>query len=42
MSNNNSTQNLKSATPESLDWAVVQKDMKSKLGNDIYGAGLER
>ena len=42
MSNNNSTQNLKSATPESLDWAVVQKDMKSKLGNDIYESWLRK
>ena len=36
MSNNNTTQNLKNTSSETLDWALVQKDMKSKLGNDIY------
>ena len=42
MSNNNITQNLKNISPESLDWAVIQKDMKSKLGSDIYESWLRK
>ena len=42
MSNNNSTQNLKNTSSEALDWALVQKDMKSKLGSDIYESWLRK
>ena len=42
MSNNNITQNLKSTSSESLDWVLIQKDMKSKLGNDIYESWLKK
>ena len=42
MSNNNSTQNLKNTSSEALDWALVQKDMKSKLGCDIYESWLRK
>ena len=36
MTSKSTTQNLKSLSSEALDWAVVQKDMKNKLGSDIY------
>ena len=39
---NNTTQNLQNISSEALDWAVVQKDMKNKLGSDIYESCLER
>jgi chromosomal replication initiator protein len=42
MSNNNTTQNLKNSSSESLDWNLVQKDMKSKLGSDIYESWLRK
>ena len=42
MSNNNITQNLKDVSSETLDWTLVQKDMKSKLGNDIYESLLRK
>jgi chromosomal replication initiator protein len=42
MSNNNSKQNLKNISSEAFDWAVIQKDMKSKLGNDIYESWLRK
>ena len=42
MSNNNLTQNLKNITSNELDWSVIQKDMKSKLGNDIYESWLRK
>ena len=42
MSSNNITQNLKNISPEGLDWSTVQKDMKSKLGNDIYESWLRK
>ena len=42
MSNNNTTQNLKSTSSEALDWAVIQKDMKNKLGSDIYESWLRK
>ena len=41
MSNNNTTQNLKD-TSEALDWSLIQKDMKSKLGSDIYESWLRK
>ena len=42
MSNNNTTQNLKNSSSGSLDWTVIQKDMKNKLGNDIYESWLRK
>ena len=42
MSNNNFTQNLKNISSSTLDWSVVQKDMKNTLGNDIYESWLRK
>ena len=42
MSSNNITQNLKNTSSEALDWALIQKDMKSKLGSDIYESWLRK
>ena len=42
MSNNNTTQNLKNISSEALDWALIQKDMKNKLGSDIYESWLRK
>ena len=42
MSINNIPQNLKSDFLEGLDWALIQKDMRSKLGLDIYESWLKK
>ena len=42
MSNNNTTQNLKNTSSEALDWTLIQKDMKNKLGSDIYESWLRK
>ena len=42
MSNNTTTQNLKSTSSEALDWSLVQKDMRNKLGSDIYESWLKK
>jgi len=42
MSINNTTQNLKNTSSEALDWTVIQKDMKNKLGSDIYESWLKK
>jgi chromosomal replication initiator protein len=42
MSIKNTTQNLKSTSPEALDWVAIQKDMKNKLGSDIYESWLRK
>jgi len=42
MSNKNLTQNIKDIFTSGLDWSVVQKDMKSKLGRDIYESWLRK
>jgi len=42
MSNNNITSNLKKISSESLDWAMIQRDMKNKLGSDIYESWLKK
>ena len=42
MSSNNTKQNLKNTSSEALDWAVIQKDLKSKLGSDIYESWLRK
>jgi len=40
MSSNNLTKNIKNISSDNLDWSVVQKDMKSKFGRDIYESWL--
>ena len=42
MSSANTTQNLKNTSSETLDWSHVQKDMKKKLGGDIYESWLKK
>jgi chromosomal replication initiator protein len=42
MSITNTKQNLKNTSLEALDWSVIQKDMKSKLGSDIYESWLKK
>ena len=42
MSNNNSSQNIKNILSNDLDWSVIQKEMKSKLGSDIYESWLRK
>jgi len=42
MSSNNTKQNLKNTSSEALDWAAIQKDMKNKLGSDIYESWLRK
>ena len=42
MSNNNITQNLKNIPSESLDWVVIQKEMKNNFGSDIYESWLKK
>ena len=42
MLNNNTSKNLNDTSSEALDWAVVQKAMKGKLGSDIYESWLRK
>ena len=42
MTNNNSLKNIKNNSSENLDWNIVQKDMKNKLGSDIYESWLRK
>ena len=42
MPNMNTIQNLNKTSSETLDWVMVQKDMKSKLGSDIYESWLRK
>ena len=42
MSNNNNTHNLKNISSEGFDWPAIQKEMKSKLGSDIYESWLRK
>jgi chromosomal replication initiator protein len=42
MPNNNITQNLTNVSTEALDWAIVQKDMKNKMGSEIYESWLRK
>ncbi|MDC1159436.1 chromosomal replication initiator protein DnaA [Candidatus Pelagibacter sp.] len=37
-----STNNIKNAAHDELDWSNIQKDMKKKLGNDIYESWLKK
>tara|TARA_Y100000992_G_scaffold299686_1_gene266862 strand:+ start:434 stop:1846 length:1413 start_codon:yes stop_codon:yes gene_type:complete len=40
MSNNNSTHSIKNNSSSILDWKLIQKNMREKLGNDIYESWL--
>jgi len=42
MTSNNTTQSTKDVSSEALDWALIQKDMKNKLGSDIYESWLRK
>merc|ERR1712127_331618 len=42
MTSNNETQSTKDISSEALDWVVIQKDMKNKLGSDIYESWLRK
>ena len=42
MSNNNSLQNIKDIPSNNLDWGIVQNDMKSKFGSDIYESWIRK
>ena len=42
MTKNNITQNLKSLTSENLDWIIIQKEMRNKLGLDVYESWLKK
>ena len=42
MSNNIKTQNLNNTSSEDLDWVLIQKDMKRRLGSDIYESWLKK
>ena len=42
MTINNTTQSTKEVSSEALDWVVIQKDMKNKLGSDIYESWLRK
>jgi len=42
MSNNKINQNLKNFPSENFDWVTIQRDMKSKLGGDIYESWLRK
>ena len=39
---NNSIKNLNNLKPESLNWILVQSEMKNKLGSDIYESWLKK
>ena len=39
---NNISQNLKNISSEGLNWITIQKDMKNKLGSDIYESWLRK
>ena len=39
---NNITQNLENISSEGLNWIIIQKDMKNKLGSDIYESWLRK
>jgi len=42
MSNNNLIQNIKDIPSNNLDWGIVQNDMKSKFGSDIYESWIRK
>ena len=42
MSSNNITHSLKNISSDALEWTVIQKDMKNRLGSDIYESWLRK
>tara|TARA_B100000787_G_scaffold133239_1_gene102115 strand:- start:469 stop:1884 length:1416 start_codon:yes stop_codon:yes gene_type:complete len=42
MSNNNTKHNPVNISSDSLDWSIIQKDMKNKLGSDIFESWLKK
>ncbi|MDA9663361.1 chromosomal replication initiator protein DnaA [Candidatus Pelagibacter sp.] len=42
MSNNNLSQNKENFSTKKLNWKLIQSDMKSKLGSDIYESWLKK
>ena len=42
MNNTFKNKNLNKLKPEKLDWALIQSDMKNKLGQDIYESWLKK
>ena len=42
MNNTFAKENIKDVKPDSIDWGLVQKEMKSKLGVDIYDSWLKK
>ena len=42
MTNNNINQNLKNTTSDNLDWSLIQKDMRNKIGSDVYESWLKK
>ena len=42
MNNNLTNKNLKNFNQESLDWTIVQSQMKNKLGNEVYESWLKK
>ena len=39
---NNLNKNTENFSSAQLDWAIIQADMKNKLGNDIYESWLKK
>ena len=42
MTHNNINHNLKNIPSDNLDWSLIQKDMKNKLGSDVYESWLKK
>ena len=42
MKNNLTNKNIKNFNQESLDWTIVQSQMKNKLGNEVYESWLKK
>ena len=39
---NNISKNLKNNSTQILDWVIIQKEMKNKMGTDIYDSWLRK
>jgi chromosomal replication initiator protein len=42
MSNNKLIQNIENISSNNIDWKIIQKDMRNKLGSDIYESWLRK
>ena len=42
MKNISSNHNFNNVKPESLDWTLVQSEMKKRLGSEIYESWLKK